>query len=161
MTQIEFENQMRELRTQKGAELTAIAKMQGEVKEEIAAIDRQVKELRAKREKLNQQRIMIANRRFDMEQEWGKRIKDFFDQNYTTSRELENVSEWALAILPTAHELVIRDAKPTKGKPMMHDEQFAREIYEALMDDSLTIEQVYDKFFSLKSKKDREVLHAS
>ena len=61
-----------------------------------------------------------------------------------------------LAILPTAHELVIRDAKPTKGKPMMHDEQFAREIYEALMDDSLTIEQVYDKFFSLKSKKDRE-----
>lgn len=93
MTQIEFENQMRELRTQKGAELTAIAKMQGEVKEEIAAIDRQVKDLRAKREKLNQQRIMIANRRFDMEQEWGKRIKDFFDQNYTTSRELENVSE--------------------------------------------------------------------
>ena len=67
MTQIEFENQMRELRTQKGAELKAIAKMQGEVKEEIAAIDRQVKELRAKREKLNQQRIMIANRRLDME----------------------------------------------------------------------------------------------
>ena len=97
MTQIEFENQMRELRTQKGAELTAIAKMQGEVKEEIAAIDRQVKELRAKREKLNQQRIMIANRRFDMEQEWGKRIKDFYDQHYTTTRELENVSEWAIA----------------------------------------------------------------
>ena len=97
MTQIEFENQMRELRTQKGAELNAIAKMQGEVKEEIAAIDRQVKELRAKREKLNQQRIMIANRRFDMEQEWGKRIKDFYDQHYTTTRELENVSEWAIA----------------------------------------------------------------
>ena len=71
MTQIEFENQMRDLRTQKGAELNAIAKMQGEVKEEIAAIDRQVKELRAKREKLNLQRIMIANRRFDLEREWG------------------------------------------------------------------------------------------
>ena len=97
MTQIEFENQMRELRTQKGAELTAIAKMQGEVKEEIAAIDRQVKELRAKREKLNQQRIMIANRRFDLEREWGAKIKKFYDENYTTSRELENVSEWALA----------------------------------------------------------------
>ncbi len=71
MTQIEFENQMRALRTQKGAELNAIAKMQGEVKEEIAAIDRQVKELRAKREKLNQQRIIIANHRFDLEREWG------------------------------------------------------------------------------------------
>lgn len=97
MTQIEFENQMRELRTQKGAELNAIAKMQGEVKEEIAAIDRQVKELRAKREKLNQQRIMFANRRFDLEREWGAKIKKFYDENYTTSRELENVSEWALA----------------------------------------------------------------
>lgn len=97
MTQIEFENQMRELRTQKSAELTTIAKVQGEVKEEIAAIDRQVKELRAKREKLNQQRIMIANRRFDLEQEWCEKIKKFYDENFTTSRELENVSEWALA----------------------------------------------------------------
>lgn len=97
MTQIEFENQMRELRTQKSAELTAIAKVQGEIKEEIAAIDRQVKELRAKREKLNQQRIMIANRRFDLEQEWCEKIKKFYDENFTTSRELENVSEWALA----------------------------------------------------------------
>ena len=97
MTQIEFENQMRELRTQKGAELTAIAKMHGEVKEEIAAIDRQVKELLAKREKLNQQRIIFANRRFDLEREWGEKIKKFYDENYTTSRELENVSEWALA----------------------------------------------------------------
>ena len=45
MTQVEFENQMRELRVQKGVELTVIAKMQGEVKEQIAAIDRKVKEL--------------------------------------------------------------------------------------------------------------------
>ena len=97
MTQIEFENQMRELRTQKGAELTAIAKMQGEVKEEIAAIDRQIHELKERKAKFNQQRIALSDRRFALEQEWGKRIKDFFDQNYTTSRELENVSEWALA----------------------------------------------------------------
>ena len=97
MTQVEFENQMRELRVQKGVELTVIAKMQGEVKEQIAAIDRKVKELKAEREKLNQQRIMLSQNRFAKEQEWGKRIKDFFDQNYTTSRELENVSEWALA----------------------------------------------------------------
>ena len=97
MTQVEFENQMRELRVQKGVELTVIAKMQGEVKEEIAAIDRKVKELRAEREKLNQQRIMLSQNRFSKEQEWGKRIKDFYDQHYTTTRELENVSEWAIA----------------------------------------------------------------
>ena len=97
MTQVEFENQMREMRVQKGVELTVIAKMQGEVKEEIAAIDRKVKELRAEREKLNQQRIMLSQNRFSKEQEWGKRIKDFYDQHYTTTRELENVSEWAIA----------------------------------------------------------------
>ena len=97
MTQVEFENQMRELRVQKGVELTVIAKMQGEVKEEIAAIDRKVKELRAEREKLNQQRIMLSQNRFSKEQEWGKRIKDFYDQHYTTTSELENVSEWAIA----------------------------------------------------------------
>ena len=97
MTQVEFENQMRELRVQKGVELTVIAKMQGEVKEQIAAIDRKVKELKAEREKLNQQRIMLSQNRFAKEQEWGKRIKDFYDQHYTTTRELENVSEWAIA----------------------------------------------------------------
>ena len=97
MTQIEFENQMRELRVQKGAALTAIARLQGDVKEQIAAIDRKVKELKAEREKLNQQRIALSDRRFALEQEWGKRIKDFQDANYTTTRELENVSEWAIA----------------------------------------------------------------
>ena len=97
MTQIEFENQMRELRTQKGAALTAIARLQGDVKEQISAIDRKVKELKAEREKLNQQRIALSDRRFALEQEWGKRIKDFQDANYTTTRELENVSEWAIA----------------------------------------------------------------
>ena len=97
MTQIEFENQMRALRTQKGAELTAIARLQCEVKDDMEAIDRQIHELKERKTKLNQQRIALSDRRFKLEQEWGKRIKDFFDQNYTTSRELENVSEWALA----------------------------------------------------------------
>ena len=95
MTQVEFENQMRELRVQKGVELTVIAKMQGEVKEQIAAIDRKVKELKAEREKLNQQRIMLSQNRFAKEQEWGKRIKDFYDQHYTTTRELEQSRQGA------------------------------------------------------------------
>ena len=97
MTQVEFENQMRELRTQKGAALTAIARLQGDVKEQIAAIDRKVKELKAEREKLNQQRIALSDRRFALEQEWGKRIKEFQDANFNTTRELENISEWTLA----------------------------------------------------------------
>lgn len=96
MTQVEFENQMRELRVQKGAALTAIARLQGEVKDDMEAIDRQIHELKERKAKLNQQRIALSDRRFALEQEWGKRIKDFQDANYTTTRTLENVSEWLL-----------------------------------------------------------------
>ena len=97
MTQIEFENQMRELRTQKGAALTTIARLQGEVKDDMEAIDRQIHELKERKAKLNQQRIALSDRRFALEQEWGKRIKEFQDANFNTTRELENVSEWTLA----------------------------------------------------------------
>lgn len=97
MTQIEFESELRELCCQKGAAIKAIAQMQGEVKEEIAAIDRQIKDLKAKREKLNYERITISLCREKLEADWGQRIRQSFRDNYTTSRELENVSEWALA----------------------------------------------------------------
>ena len=97
MTQIEYENRMRELRVQKGAALTAIARLQGEVKDDMEAIDRQIHELKERKAKLNQQRIALSDRRFALEQEWGKRIKDFQDANFNTTRELENVSEWTIA----------------------------------------------------------------
>ena len=97
MTQIEFENQMRELRVQKGAALTAIARLQGEVKDDMEAIDRQIHELKERKAKLNQQRIALSDRRFALEQEWGKRIKEFQDANFTTTRELENISEGTIA----------------------------------------------------------------
>ena len=97
MTQIEFENQIRELRTQRDAELTAIARLQGEVKDDMEAIDRQIYQLKERKAKLNQQRHALSDRRLALEQEWVKRIKEFQDANFSTSRELENISEWALA----------------------------------------------------------------
>ena len=97
MTQIEFENQIRELRTQRDAELTAIARLQGEVKDDMEAIDRQIYGLKERKAKLNQQRHALSDRRLALEQEWVKRIKEFQDANFSTSRELENISEWALA----------------------------------------------------------------
>lgn len=96
MTQVEFEDQLRELRNQKGAELNAIQKMQGEVKEQISAIDRKIKDLRAEREKLNQQRLIISNHRYEKEREWGEKIRKFMDENFQRTRELENISEWTI-----------------------------------------------------------------
>ena len=61
-----------------------------------------------------------------------------------------------MAILPTTHELVMREAEELNGMPVLDNEQFAREIAEALADESLTVEQVYDKFFSNKSEDDRK-----
>jgi hypothetical protein len=63
----------------------------------MEAIDRQIHELKERKAKLNQQRIALSDRRFALEQEWGKRIKDFQDANFTTTRELENISEWTIA----------------------------------------------------------------
>lgn len=96
MKQVEFEDQLRELRNQKGAELNAIQKMQGEVKEQISAIDRKIKDLRAEREKLNQQRLIISNHRYEKEREWGEKIRKFMDENFQRTRELENISEWTI-----------------------------------------------------------------
>lgn len=96
MTQVEFEDQLRELRNQKGAELNAIQKMQSEVKEQISAIDRKIKDLRAEREKLNQQRLIISNHRYEKEREWGEKIRKFMDENFQRTRELENISEWTI-----------------------------------------------------------------
>lgn len=96
MKQVEFEDQLRELCNQKGAELNAIAKMQGEVKEQISAIDRKIKDLRAEREKLNQQRLIISNHRYEKEREWGEKIRKFMDENFQRTRELENISEWTI-----------------------------------------------------------------
>ena len=74
MTQIEFENQIRELRRQRDAELTAFARLQGEVKDDMEAIDRQIYGLKERKAKLNQQRHALSDRRLALEQEWIKRI---------------------------------------------------------------------------------------
>jgi hypothetical protein len=97
MTQVEFENELRELRCQKVAAINAIASMQGEVKEEIASINRQIKDLLTRREKLNQQRIIYSNQRLEREREFGEKICKFINDNQTECREFESVSDWALA----------------------------------------------------------------
>lgn len=120
MKQTEFEEKLRELRRQKGVAIATIAHMQGEVKEEISAIDRQIKDLRARREKYNQERIMLSQRRIETDKYWGGQIQKFFEENYTTSRELEEVSDWALANELKARGFVLNGTFTCEGK----DEEF-------------------------------------
>ena len=63
----------------------------------MEAIDRQIYGLKERKSKLNQHRHALRDSRLALEQEWVKRIKEFHDDNFSTSRELENISEWTLA----------------------------------------------------------------
>lgn len=78
MTQVEFEYQLHDLRSKRHAALLPIVQMQSEVKEEISAIDRQIKTLKAQREKLNQRRILISQQRTQVEAEWGGKLLNSF-----------------------------------------------------------------------------------
>ena len=81
MTQVEFENQLRELRCQKALVMNKFQLMQNEVKEEIAAKNRMIHELSEQVQRLHQQRAAIAERRLKAEKDWGRQIQDFINKN--------------------------------------------------------------------------------
>lgn len=96
MTQIEFENQLREMRQEKGREVANIAKLQSEVKAEIARLQSQYDGIKDRLHRLQQEREMYGLKRMAVEKEWKERIAKFQKDNFTTTRALENVSDWAL-----------------------------------------------------------------
>ena len=88
MTQVEFENQLRELRSQKAQVMNQFSLMQNEVKEEIAAKNRQIYELSQQVQKLKVQKAGITERRLKAEKDWGDRIQKYitdFHEQYERS----------------------------------------------------------------------------
>ncbi len=80
MTQVEFENQLRELRCQKAQVMNQFQLMQNEVKEEIAAKNRMIHELSEQVQRLHQQRAAIAERRLKAEKDWGGANSGLYQQ---------------------------------------------------------------------------------
>jgi uncharacterized coiled-coil DUF342 family protein len=97
MTQVEFENQLRELNGQKAQVMNMYALMQNEVKEEIAEKNRQIHELSEQVQRLKVQRAGLTERRLKAEREWGDKIRKFTSENFSETRALADVSEWSLA----------------------------------------------------------------
>ena len=97
MTQVEFENQMRELNGQKAQVLNHLQLMQNSVKEEIAEKNRMIQELGVQVQRLKAYRAGLHEHRLKAELEWGEKINKFVSENFSTSRALEQVSDWALA----------------------------------------------------------------
>ena len=88
MTQVEFENQLRELRRQKMQVMNPFTLMQNELKEEIAAKNRQIHELSEQVQKLKVQKFGITERRLKAEKEWNDRIQKYitdFHEQYERS----------------------------------------------------------------------------
>ena len=88
MTQVEFENQLRELRRQKAQVMNPFTLMQNELKEEIAAKNRQIHELSEQVQKLKMQKFSITERRLKAEKDWNDRIQKYitdFHEQYERS----------------------------------------------------------------------------
>jgi hypothetical protein len=80
MTQVEFENQLRELRSQKAQVMNQFSLMQNEVKEEIAAKNRQIHELSEQVQRLKVQRAGLNEQRLKAEKVWGDKIQAYINQ---------------------------------------------------------------------------------
>ena len=96
MTQVEFENQLRELNGQKAQVINMYALMQNEVKEEIAEKNRQIHELSEQVQRLKVQRAGLNERRLKAEREWGDKIRKFTSENFSETRALADVSTYTI-----------------------------------------------------------------
>ena len=96
MTQVEFENQLRELNGQKAQVINMYALMQNEVKEEIAEKNRQIHELSEQVQRLKVQRAGLNERRLKAEREWGDKIRKFTSENFSDTRALADVSTYTI-----------------------------------------------------------------
>ena len=88
---------MRELRSQKAQVMNQFSLMQNEVKEEIAAKNRQIYELSQQVQKLKVQKAGITERRLKAEKDWGDRIQGFINQyQEQANRSWEAVSTYTI-----------------------------------------------------------------
>ena len=119
MTQVEFENQLRELNGQKAQVINMYALMQNEVKEEIAEKNRQIHELSEQVQRLKVQRAGLTERRLKAEREWGDKIRKFTSENFSETRVLADVSEWSLAAELRHRGYTGQLINPEKGEEFM------------------------------------------
>ena len=96
MTQVEFEKKLAELKAQANKELEAMESWQVDTKQRIAAAREMCLRFQDELAKLNAQRQGFHARRMEIERKWKSRIAQFKAENYSETRELENISSYAL-----------------------------------------------------------------
>lgn len=83
MNQEEFESRLSEMKAQRKEAIQQLIKMQLEAKEEGASLKRQIGQLCAQKEKLNQQMAYLGTKRIEVEKSWREKIKKFYEENHT------------------------------------------------------------------------------
>ena len=103
MKQTEFEEKLRELKNQKRDALRPIVNMMEDNKRKGVAVNEQFGELGAKARSLKTERTMLHKMMCDVEKKYDDKIRQLYDENPVTTRQLEEVSDWSLV-----NELVAR-----------------------------------------------------
>ena len=81
MTRSEFDQQVRELKNKRGDAIREIAALQSEIKEEIAAKNRQINDLRKEISKLQASLQGYHQRRIALETEWNAKVNAFIKEH--------------------------------------------------------------------------------
>jgi predicted transcriptional regulator len=81
MTRTEFDQKIREMKTQKANAIRPIQVAQAEIKEEIASKYRQISEIKKEISKLQQATQGYHQQCIALEAEWRKKINDFIKEN--------------------------------------------------------------------------------
>ena len=81
MTRMEFDQQIRELKSKRNAAVSEIAALQSEIKEEIAAKNRTIQEFTKEIQKLKQSLQGYHQRRIALDNEWNAKINAFIKEN--------------------------------------------------------------------------------
>ena len=81
MTRSEFDQQVRELKNKKGDAIREIATLQSEIKEEIAAKQRQINDIHKEISKLQASLQGYHQRRIALETEWNAKVNAFIREH--------------------------------------------------------------------------------
>jgi len=96
MTQVEFEKHLNAIKARKNEELDTIAGWQMEIKTKIAIQRQRLQEAELELTKLRAEQRGLAAKRVEVERKWAARLAQFKAENYGESREMENISDYAL-----------------------------------------------------------------
>lgn len=92
MTQQEFDTKLIAMKREKHNAIKQVEALQVEVKEEMAALKRQMSAIYKSLHKLEQQRTALGARRIQIEAEWGERIDEFVRQRPNQGSSLAEVT---------------------------------------------------------------------